>query len=405
MRHKRTSFIKACISLLLVMGLILPSQLAAVNVQAAAKPSIDSERVISTGSIRGDSNLYVKSDKNVLEVYNPVKKATYSFKSSNESVLKLKASGTKVYLTGLKAGTATITCQQKLNGKTTKVGTCKVTVENSAVYAESYDGLPLGTWEGFYVYYGYRNCDATYTFTSNSKNFTMKEKVTKEEGTKDTYFAKQVYTAKKAGTYTVTVKETYNKKTRIVGKLKYVVKKATVAESEEMYTGDDIWAFGMINFYRNDVNYLFDDGGTGVVEFYTKEDTVYMKAKKPGTVTVKIYENATSPDKSKWIGNCKVTVKELKLEELDYYFYDTETYVGGSSIGFQVYKEPYNAPEAITVTSSDPAVAKVDGLNEDNYGEIIPVSEGTVTVTITCGDIKKTETITIYEDEDAMYGW
>jgi hypothetical protein len=406
MKNKRNRLFKVCISLLLMIGFILPSQLTTSSAQAASKPSIESEMTINAGSIRGESFVYLKSDKQVLEVNNPVKKATYSFKSSNTGVVKLKASGSKVYLTGLKAGTSTITCEQKLSGKTTKVGTCKITVKAAEAYSESYDGMSLGTSKGIYVYYGYRNCDATYTFTSNSKNFTMKEVVEKEKGSKDNYLVQQSYTAKKAGTYTVTVKETYNKKTRTVGKFKFEVKKATVAEEYELYEEDYIGAFSLIYYSRGDVSYLFDDGDASVVEFYNGEDGgVYMVGKKPGTVTVKIYEDATKPDKSKLIGSCKVTVKELKLESLDYYLFDTQSYVGGSAIGYQVYKYPTNAPEQVTVTSSDPSVATVGEMNEDFYGEITPVGEGTATITITCGDITKTETIKIYADEDAMYAW
>lgn len=406
MKNKRNSLVKVCISLLLMLGLILPSQLTTTSAQAASKPSIESEMTISAGTIRGDSYMYFKSDKNVLEVYNPVKKATYSFKSSNTNVLKLKASGSKVTLTGLKAGTATITCQQKLNGKTTKVGTCKVTVKAAEVYSETYDGLPMGKGQGVYVYYGYRNNDATYTFSSNSKNFTMKEVVTKEKGSKDMYFVTQSYTAKKPGTYTVTVKETYNKKTRTVGKLKYEVIKATVAKEYELYEKDYIGAFSLVYNSRGDVKYLFDDGDANVVEFSVNEDGgVLMTAKKAGTVTVNIYEDATKPDKSKLIGSCKVTVKELKLESVDYYLSDTSTYVDGRALEYQIYKYPENAPEEVTVTSSDPSIATVGEMDEYYYGQITPVGEGTVTITITCGDITKTETITVYADEDAMYGW
>jgi ribosomal protein S18 acetylase RimI-like enzyme len=88
----------------------------------------------------------------------------------------------------------------------------------------------MGTDETVLVYYQYRNCDATYTFTSDSKNFVVKETIKKDPGSNGVYIVAQTYTAKKPGTYTVTVKETYNKKTRVVGKVEYEVKKATVYE-------------------------------------------------------------------------------------------------------------------------------------------------------------------------------
>ncbi|MDF2905947.1 MAG: Ig domain protein group 2 domain protein [Herbinix sp.] len=399
MKQKISTYIKVFICLLFIT-LVFPSGLSTIKAQGATKPSIASSREIGTGSIDCEDYIYEKNNFYTLEVYEPVKKATYSFTSSDKAIVTVKTSGTKAYLTGVKAGKATITCQQKLNGKTTKVGTCKVTVKNVKIYGEGYEGLSLGTNKAVYIYYGYRNCDATYTFTSNSKDFTMKEKAEKIDGI---YFALQTYTAKKPGTYTVTVKETYNKKTRTVGKAKYEVKASSVAEDKEIYEGDSNWAYYLINYSRGDVKYFFDSDDEGIVDFYLEEDTMYYKGLKPGTVTVKIYEDATGPDESKYIGSCKITVKELKVESIDGYFDYKKAYVGGDKIGFSVSKNPYNAPEEITITSSDTTIATVSELDEYLNGVITPISEGTVTITITCGEFTKTQTITIYADETEYY--
>jgi hypothetical protein len=355
---------------------------------------------ISRGSLNSESTFFTKDEYYKLEVYNPVKKATYSFTSSNKSIVTLKAKGSKAYLTGVKVGTATITCNQKLNGKTTKVGTCKVTVKKPKFYSETYDGLPLGSGEGFFIYDSYRNFNATYTFTSNSKNFTLKERVKKAEGA-DGYQMVQSYTAKKAGTYTVTVKETYNKKTTTIGEMKYEVKNATVLEEQYVYLGESAYSYNLINNYRWDVSYLFDAVEKDILEFYVEEGNAYYKGKNVGTVTVNIYEDTKVPDKNKLIGSCKITVKDYTLESIDTYIDGTETNVGGSTIGLTVYKYPYAATETITVTSSDTKIATVSDINTDNYCEIKPVGEGTVTITITCGEFTKTETITVYADENA----
>lgn len=404
MTQKSFRISKVLLSLLLFISFILPTELSANKVQAATKPSIDSEVYIGIGSIGWDeySNSYSKSGLHTLTVYAPVKKATYSFTSSNKNVVTVKASGTKAYLTGVKAGTATITCQQKLNGKTTKVGTCNVTVAAAKVYGEFYV-LPLGTGEHSLFYYSFRNCSATYSLTSNSKDFIIKENIKKETGSKDYYNITQTYTAKKPGTYTVTVKETYNKKVRTVGKVEFNVLKATVADDNALYIGETRWAFMMINNYRTDVDYLFDGGEDGILDFYLEEGTVYLKALKVGTATLKIYEDATEPDESKLVGTCNITVKDLIVESIESYYYDTEAYVGGYAIGLDVYKTPWNATDAIKVSSSDPSIATVSDPNENNYFEITPISEGTVTITITCGEFTETKTITIYADEDAMY--
>jgi hypothetical protein len=132
--------------------LILPNGLGAGTAQAAEKPYISSEETIGKGSINVDGPFVAKSDYQMLEVYSPVKKATYSFTTSDKSVVTVKTKGTKAYLTGLKAGTAKITCNQKLNGKTTKVGTCKVTVKNPVFGSDySYDPIPVGSMEGFLI--------------------------------------------------------------------------------------------------------------------------------------------------------------------------------------------------------------------------------------------------------------
>jgi hypothetical protein len=403
-RQRKNTLFNALICMILFAALLLPTGLTTTKVQAAAKPSIDSKMEMGTGSIYAADYVYEKDAKYTLEVYNPVKKATYSFTSSKKDIVTVKTNGTKAYLTGVKAGTATITCQQKLNGKTTKVGTCKVTVKNATIYAESYDGLPMGTNESVLIYYGYRNCNATYTFTSNSKNFVMKEYSRKDPGSDGIYLVVQSYTAKKPGTYTVTVKETYNKKTRVVGKAEYEVKKATVSDEYPLYEEDVIGAYSLIYNSRADVDYFFEIGDDAIIELNENEDGgKLLKAKKAGTTTIKIYEDATKADESKLIGTCKITVEELKVESISVDFYDTETYVDGDNIEFSVYKEPYNAPDKITVTSSDPSIATVSEIDEEGCGEIIPVGEGTVTITITCGEFTQTETITVYADEDAMY--
>lgn len=147
------------------------------HVQGASKPSIEAKMTIGTGSLVGNFDFYSPvNDKYVLEVSNAVKGATYSFTSSNAKIVSVKGSGTKAFLTGLKAGTATITCNQKLKGKTTKVGTCTVTVKNATVHQDTIPELPLGTYSGKgALEILYRNNDATYTYVSNSKNFQCKK--------------------------------------------------------------------------------------------------------------------------------------------------------------------------------------------------------------------------------------
>lgn len=395
-RNNRIAMI--IVSMLLIAAFILPAGINTSVAQAAAKPSIAATMKIGTGSIVGSFDYYSKTDGRYdLSVSNAVKNATYSFSSSNTKILTLKASGAKVYLTGVKAGTATITCNQKLSGKTTKVGTCKVTVVNCTVSQDFVPELPIGAGNVEVIEFANRNNDATYTYVSDNKNFTMKETISTFDGMQ---FIHQTYTANAAGTYTVTIKETYNKITRVIGKLKYIVKKATVSPKATMTLGSDEDAYGLINNYRTDVNYFFESQDNDIVQISGSGDASSLVGKKAGTAKINVYENATTPDKSKLLGTCEITVIEVALEDLDCSFDETEAYVSDGPISVEVTKEPYEATGAITVTSSNPAVATVSSVDEDGYFEVTPVSAGDTTITITCGTITKTQTFTVYADEE-----
>lgn len=393
---KKNAIFKVLVCLVLLASLLLPAGFAANPVQAAAKPSIVTKMIIGTGSTEGAFDYYSKENKYTLSVSNADKKATYTFTSSNTKVLTVKASGAKAVLTGLKAGTATITCNQKLNGKTTKIGTCAVTVKAATLEQDYVPVLTIGTSaasEPLVIIS--RNNDATYTYVSNSKNFTMKETQSKFDGM---YFIKHSFTATAAGTYTVTVKETYNKVTRTVGTLKYVVKKATVVSAKTFDLDSPELAFDLIDNARSDISYLFDYDEK-MMEGYVSEGTTYLKGLAVGTTELKIYEDTKKPDPKKLIGTCKITIKEVILTAIDCDFSDTEATVGGEPIELYVYKVPVNAPGTVTVTSSNPGVATVS--QPDVYGMcvITPVSAGTTTITMTSGSVTNSQTITVNAED------
>lgn len=394
-QSKKIAMIIVC--MLLISSIILPPSFSINAATAAVKPSIAATAKIGTGSIYGNNDYFSKTDdKYVLTVSNPVKNATYSFTSSNTKILTVKASGTKVYLTGVVAGTATITCNQKLNGKTTKVGTCKVTVMNSTLYENFAPELAIGTQTLALAEYNYRNNDAVYTYVSDSKNFSIVETFSTFDGMQ---FIKQTYTAKAAGTYNITIKETYNKKTRVVGKLKFVVKNPSVEKNYTLEMRTETDPFDIMNNPKIGVNYLFVSQDSSIVGIATKGLNVNLIAMKVGTTKVKVYEGTKTVDASKLIGTCTITVKEVELDELYYDLSETEVYVDDDPITVEVSKSPKNAPGTIEVISSNPKVAKVSTI-EDGVFEITPVSAGTVTITIKCGDITETETITVIDEDD-----
>ncbi len=167
-----------------------------------------------------------------------------------------------------------------------------------------------------------------------------------------------------------------------------------------MDLGGDVWAFELLNNYRTDVPYYFTSDDKKVLDIVSDKNYVSLKGLAEGTTTLKVYENAKAADESKLIGKCKITVKKVKLTDLNIDFDETEAYVGGDPIEFSVEKEPYNAFDEITVTSSNPNVAKVSELDEEGFGTVSPVSAGTTTITITCGDITKTQDITVSEEDE-----
>lgn len=370
------------------------------HAEAATKPSISKDMTIGTGSI-SFYNPYFMDDLNTLSVSDPVKKATYTFTSSSKKVVTVKSKGATAYLTGVKAGSATITCKQKYKGKTTKIGTCKVTVKDVKVY-EMFSDLPLGASEAPAFDYSYRNCDAKYTYVSNSKNLKVVDKVTKSE--EGYYYVSQTFTAKKAGTYTVTAKETYNKITRTVGKLEFTVHKASITNDDfNMDIGDTNYAYYLMENFRYDVPYYFEVKDESIIAKNGTGFDTQIEAKKVGTTTINIYENTKKAEKSKLVGSCKITVVEVILEGINVDIYPIETYVGGENIDFYISRDPYNAPGTFTVTSSDPNVATVTVPDDNGECTITAVGAGTTTITIACGDITETETITVYKDEDDYY--
>lgn len=395
MRGKKIALIVVC--MLFITTIILSPSLSINAATTVAKPSIAATAKIGTGSFYGNNDYYSKtSDKYSLSVSNTVKNATYSFTSSNTKILEVKASGTKVYLTGLAAGTATITCNQKLNGKTTKVGTCKVTVMNSTLYENFVPELSIGTKSLALAEYNYRNNDAVYTYVSDSKNFSITESFSTFD---DMQFIKQTYTAKAAGTYNITIKETFNKNTRVVGKLQFVVKNPSVDKDYSLEMGTETNAYEIMNNEKVGGNYLFVSEDSSIVEVAMKGLNTNLLTKKVGTTKINVYDNTKTADASKLIGTCSIIVQEVELDELCYDFSKTEVYLDDDTITVEVSKSPENAPGTIEVISSDPKVAKVS-TNEDGVFKITSVSAGTVTITIKCGDITETETITVIDEED-----
>lgn len=289
-----------------------------VTVKIAA-PEIPKEIDIHIGSV----------PYHYMSISNKVEGATYAFSSSNPKIVK--CSKNIGALTGIKEGTAIITCKQTLNGKVKVIGTCKVTVRKAEL-----------TYTDRYIYYGesgfceieYGNLLAEYKYTSSNPEILSVDK-------------RGIYTGKRAGNAVVTIYETYKGTTRKVGKISYEVigGGSETKEKEEIveygYYGNEIEVFLDYNYNRNmnEYNYWFPVPRPtiglfwlpSVVSFYSNiyqpeihfsvkdtsicsiEDEVYLRPHKEGVTY--LYCTINNNGKSYELGRHRVVVKKMDMEE------------------------------------------------------------------------------------------
>lgn len=260
-----------------------------------------------------------------LSVENKVKGATYTFTSSNTKVVKISKKGG--YLTGVKKGSAKITCKQTYKNKTTVVGTCKVTIKNTAIEKETWDmclGEDLFNIE--YVgleYYAhplpfvilYKKPGAKYTVKCDNKNFILKE-TTLTEKQKENYYVYDsdlpvfTYSVSKPGTYTFSVMETYKNKAKAVGSFTMTAHDVEFGkEPVKVQEGLTVSAWETIDYSRYDKYYYFwfDNKYSDIIKFVS-DDEGYKRIQglKAGTAVVKLYEDSLE---GRYIGQYKVIVE------------------------------------------------------------------------------------------------
>ena len=416
---KRNIFKKLFVFMMALM-LVLPV-FSGLEVQAAAKPSLsETKKVIGIGSYGEYVNEYPapyyskKFTKYQISVVNSKKGATYTFSSSNKKVATVKGSKTTGYITGVKAGTAKITVKQKLKGKTTVVGTCTVTVKNASAKASEETAMSLLS-VGAGAYYSAdgsdaiclitnRNPEAKYTFESNSKNFEMNEIKTDNTSWGDSYFIfGQSYIAKEPGTYTVTVKETYKKKTRTLGKIKVkVYENALQEENLTVSLGQTLNLKNQLKYYNDGWWVVCDEDDIikeGEPDWYGNPT---VRATKPGTAKLKYYYCFEEGKLEEQIGVCTVTVVDVKVTDIQL---EEETInVSEYDIGSDPLRNKYELitdPSDlwyygdVTFTSSD---EKVVSINSEGNCQIEGL--GTAAVTITAGDVSKTVTVNVLTSEE-----
>lgn len=403
---------------LLAGNFIMPGAIAE---SATKKTSISATSMtIPVGKMDGkvywNKNSWELSNAQKLTVKNVVKGATYQFTSSDTKIVTISKDGG--YLTGVKAGSATITCTQTYKSKKTTVGKCKVTVKNAAITVSEYENVfsvGSGGFDLSYYYAAleplfqitYRNPNATYSLTSDSKNFSIKEikndasKVKEVTDSKEyqsvlkdfigsKYFYGYQFTAKKAGTYTITVKETYNKKTKTLGSFKVIIKDTSISEPNmDLLLGNYLDVFNLVNYTKADTNYYFEvkdydkaNDDNNVLQLRQNGSALYLYANKTGTAEVTVKEGS---EKGAVIGTVKITVSEVPCESIIVDSYEYTTYVDGY---FNIYfdLEPWDTTDKVTIESDNPDVLKVEYDELYDSWTYQPLKVGEANITIKCGN-------------------
>jgi uncharacterized protein YjdB len=414
---------------LMVGSLIVPGSVA----EAATKKAAISATKMTIPIGKLDSKVYYydnpwqRTNAQKLTVNNKVKGATYQFTSSNTKVVTISKDGG--YLTGVKAGTATITCTQTYNKKKTTLGKCKVTVKSASLTVSDY-GNEFAVGDGGFNLYSlyayidplfsisYRNPKATYSLTSSSKDFTIKEVKYDASSAKDAtddkegqsmlkdfigdgYFYGYTFTAKKAGTYTITVKETYNKKTKTLGSFKVVIKDTSIYQPNvDLVLGDSLNVFSLISYTKANTNYYFNienyddvNPDNNAVALLMDGSELYLYGNKIGTAQVTVREGSES---GTVIGTVTVTVSDAPCESI---WLDSDESTAYVDDYFDIYfsVEPWNTTDTVTVESDNPDVLKVEYSEELESWIYSPLKAGEANITIKCGNQSAVCKVTVEE--------
>jgi hypothetical protein len=402
----------------LVLGNI--SMPAAVAQAKAKKAAIsETELTIPVGDLNSktywNKSSWETENAKKLSVDNAVKGAVYQFTSSNSKVAGINKKGG--YLTGLKAGKATITCTQIYNNKKVTVGKCKVVVKKAAlsIYDKDMD-FPVGTsgydlagyYSGLEPVYNitFRNPKATYTLKSDNDNFVIQD--IKYDASKandvtdnaeyasvlkdyigDRYFYGYKFTAKVAGTYTVTVKETYKNKTTTLGSFKVNIKDTSIAEAQkELLLGNKQYASELLNYTKENTDYYFEikdydekNPDKNVLKMGKDDQGVYVYGNKAGTADVTVKEGSAT---GTVIGTVTFTVTELPCKEI---ILDSKEFTTTVGEDFSIYYDlnPSDTTDKVTISSDNTKVLKVEYNAEEGYWAYTSLKAGTANITIQCG--------------------
>ena len=295
---------------------------------------------------------------------------TVTWKSSNKAVAKVT---TKGKVTGLKAGTATITVTTKSGSKTAK---CKVTVKDVVAVT----GVTLPDAKAT-IYVGDTKTLKPTVAPSDATDKTVTWKSSNKAVAKVSTAG--VVTALKAGTATITVTTTDGSKTatcKVTVKEKVAVTGVTLPDAKvTIYVGDTKTLKPTVApSGATDKTVTWKSSNKAVAKVSTAGVVTALKA---GTATITV----TTTDGSK-TATCKVTVKEKVAVTSVTLNKTTASITIGSTLTLKPTVAPSDATDtSVTWKSSNKAVAKVS-----SKGVVTALKAGTATITVTTTDGSKT---------------
>ena len=383
-------------------GLLLVACSVFGKTAQARKPKLDFVTKVDLG----------KYDKYKITVYNLPDEAKLKFSIDNKSIAKVKKEGNQGVITGIRIGKTKIRAKYVLNGKTHKIGSKTVTVHkarynkefsnsiknkiirlkgNNGYYTknpetiEKYVAEELG-W-GYPLLYSvidhaviYDNKRAKYSYSSSD---TSKLKISQNG---------MIKYSKGTGRVTISIIETYKKKRRKIGS--FVVElvkpawkgqtsvKANVGQVYDIFSHTP-YVEKQKAVFSGDVTYLENSKNewNGKVRFNKGEKTTCdlyeydfeagdYKSKPFATISFDLSSGAT-------LSAVKVTDERTdnpfsKIESLIKWpeiidDYEDCGFDGVSDHIFYVYQDSYNYSGGYKITSSDPSIASVSEIMNDEY--------------------------------------
>lgn len=322
------------------------------------------------------------------QTYTPINymnyKAVYTYKSSDTKIATVDEYGC---ITGVKYGKATISVTEKYKGKTVKVGSFTANIVSGKLAAKEME-VPVSSYGYSQIYINCRNSKATYKFKSADTKIATVDK----EG---------YVTGIKKGTATISVTETYNKKTVKIGSVKVKVVGASINQSSEaidigINSTNYLTSIISIKNMNYEATYTCTSADNSIVWAGTEENSwgssdFHIKGISLGTTIITVYEEYK--DTKQKVGTVNITVKEIPVtdlilfDELLVYVDGVPTityyldYSSGDYLNYYYYTMPFDTSTPVTYANSDETVVTID-----EKGYITPQSEGTAVITVSCGE-------------------